>query len=128
MYMAYYNDVVHGGIEGQVTITHCNFTHNIANGAAMQIIQHSLSYHHTTHWFQTSLEMCSFEHNFMRLDNGGPVLDFISVDVTMTTCRIIGSNTTAIALRNTYLNLFGDIEFENNSARVGGALKFAKHH
>ena len=123
MYMAYYNDVVHGGIEGQVTITHCNFTHNIANGAAMQIIQHSLSYHHTTHWFQTSLEMCSFEHNFMRLDNGGPVLDFISVDVTMTTCRIIGSNTTAIALRNTYLNLFGDIEFENNSARVGGALK-----
>lgn len=125
MYVAYYNinNSVHSGIEGQITISHCKFTHNIANGAAMEIIQHSSSYHHMTHWFQTSLEMCSFECNFMPLNNDGPVLDFISVDVTMTNCRIIGSNTTAIALRNTYLNLLGDIHFENNSARVGGALK-----
>ena len=126
MYMAYYNNGVHSGTEGQVTISHCKFTHNIANGAAMQIIQHSSSYHHTTHWFQTSLEMCSFEYNFMPLNNDGPILDFISVDVTMTNCRIVGSNTTAISLRNTYLNLLGDIQLENNTARVGGALKICE--
>ena len=125
MYVAYYhiNSEVHSGIEGQVTISHCKFTHNIANGAAMEIVQYSSSYHHMTHWFQTSLEMCSFEYNFTPLNNDGPVLDFISIDVTMSHCMIIGSNTTAIALRNTYLNLLGDIRFENNSARVGGALK-----
>ena len=127
MYMAYYNNgIVRSGFEGWITISHCNFTHNIANGAGMEIVQHSSSHHHVTHWFQTSLEMCSFEHNFMPLDNDGPVLDFISVDVRMTNCRIIGSNTTAISLRNTYLNLLGDILFEDNSARVGGALKICE--
>ena len=38
-------------------------------------------------------------------------------------CTFTRSNTTAISLRNTYVNLFGDILFQNNKARVGGALK-----
>ena len=123
IYVAYYNNGSHSGIEGQVTISHCNFTLNTGNGAAMQIIQHKSSYHHSTYWFQTSVEMCSFENNFMPSNEDGPILDFISIDVMMINCRIVGSNSTAMALRNTYLNLLGDILFENNSARVGGALK-----
>ena len=122
IYVAYYNDG-HSGIEGQVIISRCDFTHNTGNGAAMQIIQHKSLCHHTAHWFQTSIEMCSFEHNFMPSNEDGPILDFIYIDVMMINCRIVGSNSTAISLRNTYLNLLGDILFENNSARVGGALK-----
>ena len=126
MYVAYYNNGINSGIDGQVTISHCNFRHNSGNGAAMQIIQHSSSYHHITHWFQTSIEMCSFESNSMPSNEDGPILDFISVEVTMTDCRVTGSNSTAISLRNTYLNLIGDILFENNTARVGGALKICE--
>ena len=129
LYIAYYSEDTYefSGIERQVTIQNCTFTLNHGDGAAMEIIQHisanSSNYHHFTHWFETSIESCTFEGNSIPFDEGGPILDFISVEVSIKDCTFIGSNTTAISLRNTYVNLFGDILFENNKARVGGALK-----
>jgi predicted outer membrane repeat protein len=73
--------------------------------------------------FETLIEKCTFEDNFIPFNEGGPILDFISAEVSIKDCTFTGSNTTVISLRNTYVNLFGDILFQNNKARVGGALK-----
>ena len=129
LYIAYYSEGMYAftGIERQVIIRNCTFIFNHGDGAAMETIQHfsasSSNYHHFTHWFQTSIESCTFEDNFIPFNEGGPILDFISVEVSITDCTFTGSNTTVISLRNTYVNLFGDILFQNNKARVGGALK-----
>ena len=132
LYIAYYSEGTYysfiSGIERQVTIQNCTFLFNHGDGAAMEIIQHVPSndlshYHHYTHWFQTSIEGCTFVNNYTPFTDDGPILDFISVEVTITDCTFTGSNTTVISLRNTYLNLFGDIVFQDNRARVGGALK-----
>ena len=109
-----------GGTVRQVTIRNCNFTTNGGDGAAMEIIQFS---HYITPLAQTSVENCIFENNFTPFYFIGPVLDLISVEVSVTNCTFTGSNTTAISLRNSYLKVFGDILFENNTASTGGALK-----
>ena len=126
IYMAFYNNNTirkFDGVLRQITVRNCTFTENVGNGAAMEIIQHSLSDHHMIPMFQTSIELSTFINNHIPWNVDGPILDFISVEVTMTNCVFIGSNSSTISLRNTYLNLFGDIRFENNTARVGGALK-----
>ena len=73
-----------------------------------------------------SIKNSALINNFMPSDVDGPILDFIRVEVSMTNSTFTGSNTTVISLRNTYLNLFDDIRFENNTARVGGALKICE--
>ena len=126
IYMAFYNNntiTSFDGILRQVTIRNCTFTQNVGNGAAMEIIQHSLSDHHMTPMFQTSIESSTFTNNYVPLNIDGPILDFISVEVSVTNCTFSSSNSSSISLRNTYLNLYGDIQFENNTARAGGALK-----
>ncbi len=129
LYIAYYSEGVYAfsGIERQVTIRDCTFLFNHGDGAAMEIIQHfsadSANFHHFTYWFETSIETCTFEDNFIPFNEGGPILDFISAEVSIKDRTFTGSNTTVISLRNTYVNLFGDILFQNNKARVGGALK-----
>lgn len=129
LYIAYYSEGMSRGIGRQVTIQNCTFISNRGDGggAAMEIIQHyadnSPNDHHYTYWFQTSIESCTFVDNYIPFNDGGPILDFISVEVSLTDCTFTGSNTTVIALRNTYVNLYGDILFQNNRARVGGALK-----
>lgn len=68
-----------------------------------------------------------FENNFTPSNLIGPVIDLISVEVSITNSTFNGSNTTAISLRNSYLRLFGDILFTNNAAQlVGGGLKFCE--
>ena len=129
MYMAYYNNSTMNSFDGniwQVNIVNCKFLENGGNGAAMEIIQHSLSFHHMIPLFQMSIENNTFINNFMPSDVDGPILDFIRVEVSITNSTFTGSNTTVISLRNTYLNLFDDIWFENNMARVGGALKICE--
>ena len=104
----------------QIVITGCNFTKNVGNGAAMEIVELS-RYRMPT--FQTSITMCKFNDNSIPSRYTGPILDFISVEVSVTDCAFTQSSTTVISLRNSYLQLFGDILFENNSAIIGGALK-----
>lgn len=126
MYMAFYNNNTIETVDGilrQITIRNCTFTENVGNGAAMEIIQHSLSDHHTTPMFQTSIELSTFVNNYIPRNTDGPILDLISVEVSVSNCTFSGSNSSSISLRNTYLNLYGDISFENNTVRVGGALK-----
>ena len=44
--MAFYNNTIEtiDGILRQITIRNCTFTENVGNGAAIEIIQHSLSF------------------------------------------------------------------------------------
>ena len=130
MYIAYFNNSTtssYDGILRQVNISNCNFTNNGGNGAAMEIIQHSWSNHRVTPLFQTMIENCHFKGNFRPISKvDGPILDLISVEVSMSDSTFTGSNTTVMSLRNTYLNLFGDISFENNTAVIGGALKLCE--
>ena len=123
-HQAYYSEGMYAftgsGTERQVTIQNCTFIFNHGNGAAMEIIQHvsasTPNFHHFMHWFETSIETCTFEDNFISFNEGGPILDFISTEVSIKDCTFTGSNTTVISLRNTYVNLFGDILFQNNKA------------
>ena len=104
----------------RILICGCNFTENSGDGAAMEIV-------HLTHYrmpnFQTSIEQCKFEDNITPSKYIGPILDFIAVEVSVADCTFTRSNTTVIALRNSYLKLSGYILFENNSATFGGALR-----
>ena len=128
IYIAFYDNSTltdFCGSSRQVVIQNCHFTDNIGNGAAMEIILHSSSQNHMIPLFQTSLNNCSFVNNSKPSNHlhNGPILDFIRVEVSITDCNFTGSNTTVMSLRNTYLNLFGEILFENNIAQNGGALK-----
>ena len=50
-------------------------------------------------------------------------MDFISIEVSITNSTFRRSNTTAIVLRNSYLNFSGDVYFKSNIAKFGGALR-----
>ena len=126
MYIAFYNKKTVSSFDGilrQVVIRNCTFTENGGNGAAMEIIQHSLSDHRMTPMFRTLIETSVFKDNFMQSNVDGPILDFIDVEVSISNSIFTGSNTSVISLRNTYVNLYGNISFENNAAQVGAALK-----
>ena len=104
----------------RILISGCNFSKNVGNGAAMEIVQ--LTGYRVPN-FQTAIRACNFEDNSNPSRYIGPILDFIAVEVSVTDCTFTRSNNTVISLRNSYLWLFGDILFENNSATIGGALK-----
>ena len=124
LYIIYDHHITNISINRQVSIVKCNFTENVGDGAAMEIMQLN---HYVTPQLNTSIEMCIFENNFTPPNLFGPVMDLISVEVSVTNCIFNGSNTTAISLRNSRLRLFGDVIFENNIAQtVGGALKFCE--
>ena len=126
LYIAFYNNGTsqsYDGILRQVIIKNCNFTENGGNGAAMEIIEHVLSTHHATPLFHTSIENCKFENNYKPPNVDGPVIDFIRVEVSISTSSFIGSNTTVMTLRSTILHLYNDILFANNTGIIGGALK-----
>ena len=126
MYVAYYNNNTLDDYDcnlRKVVIRNCTFIKNGGNGAAMEIILHRLTDHYSMPMFRTSIEKSSFEDNFLPTNVDGPVIDLISVDVSVRNCTFIRSNTTVISLRNTYLNLYGSSNFENNTAEIGGAFK-----
>ena len=104
----------------QILITGCNFSKNVGNGAAMEIVQ--LTGYRMPN-FQTVINACGFEDNSNPFRYIGPILDFIAVEVSVINCTFARSNNTVISLRNSYLWLSGDILFENNSATIGGGLK-----
>ena len=75
-----------------------------------------------TPFFNTSLVSCNFTNN--RLKNGdGTVLIINSDKVSLINCTLTGNNSTAISLNNAYLDLYGNILFENNTVKLGGAMK-----
>ena len=123
MYVAYdimSNTTLLDSLVRQILISDCNFTENIGNGAAMEIVQFT---RYRMPNFLTSIKTCKFDDNSTPSRNFGPILEFISVEVLVADCTFTRSNTTVISIRNSYLRLFGDILFENNSAIIGGALK-----
>ena len=126
LYIAFYNSGTsqnYDGILRQVTIKNSNFLENGGNGAALEIIQHSLSHLRSTPLFYTLIENCTFEDNYEPPNVDGPIIDFIRVEVSISMSTFVGSNTTVMTLRNTILNLYNHILFANNSGVIGGALK-----
>lgn len=126
MYIGYYNNGTIENNDGtlrQTTIRNCNFTKNSGNGAAMEIIEHLLSARHAIPLFQTSIENCIFDRNFRPDYVDGPIVDLISVDVTISNSIFRGSNASVLTLRNTYLNLRNEVVFKNNTALIGAAIK-----
>ena len=129
LYIAFYNKGTsqsYDGILRRVIVKNCNFTENGGNGAAMEIIQHTLSSHRATPLFHTSIENCKFEDNYKPPSVDGPIIDLIKVEVSISKSTFIGSNTTVMTLRDTILNLYDDILFANNSGVIGGAIKLCE--
>ena len=118
MYMAHYNHATM--IIKQVTIANCTFTENDSKGSSLEIIQHSLQ--PMTPFLNTSFVLCNFTNNRLANDDGA-VVSICSDKVSLMDCTFTGSSSTAISLSNAYLDLYGNILFENNTADLGGAMK-----
>ena len=118
--MAHYSQDATISYLKHVTITNCTFTKNGGVGSTIDIVQHSLQ--PMTPFFNTSLTMCNFTNNRLTNDDGA-ILKIFSDKVSITNCRFTNNNSTAISLSSAYLNLYGNILFENNTARLGGAMK-----
>ena len=119
MYMAHYSHDTTVSHLKHITITNCTFTENGGNGSSVDIKQHSLQ--PMTPFLNTTLVMCSFKNNI--LANDGAILTIYSDKVSMTNCTFTDNNATAISLSSAYLNLYGNIFFENNTGKLGGAMK-----
>lgn len=102
----------------QIIISDCKFNNNSGNGAAMEILQLT---HYRTPNYKILIDKCQFEDNSTPSKYFGPILDFISIEVSITNSTFRRSNTTAIALRNSYLNFSGDVYFESNTQQNMGA-------
>ena len=103
-----------------VAICICTFTKNRGIGSSVDILQHSLQ--PMTPFLNTTLIICSFKNNTL-FNEDGAILKIYSDKVLLINCTFNGNNSTAISLSSAYLNLYGNILFENNSARFGGAMK-----
>ncbi|MCG8626828.1 MAG: hypothetical protein MJE68_33105, partial [Proteobacteria bacterium] len=105
-----------------ITITNCTFIQNKGRGSTVDIIQHSLQ--PMTPFLNTTITMCSFKSNAVTVHNDyGAILKIYSDKISLIDSTFTGNNSTAISLSSAYLNLYGNISFENNSARLGGAMK-----
>ena len=103
-----------------ITIINCTFIKG--RGSTVDIIQHSLQ--PMTPFLNTTITMCSFKSNAVTIHSDyGVILKIYSDKVSLVNSTFTGNNSTAISLSSAYLNLRGNISFENNSARLGGAMK-----
>ena len=119
MYIAHYSHDTTNRLN-HITITNCTFTKNKGRESTVDIIQHSLQ--PMTPFLNTTITMCSFKSNIL-LNDYGAILKIYSDKVSLIDSTFTGNNSTAISLSSAYLNLHGNILFENNSARLGGAMK-----
>ena len=120
MYMAHLNyDTIVSHLK-HVTIMNCTFMEGSGTGSSVDIVQHSLQ--PMLPFLNTSLVLCNFTNNRLT-NNDVAVVVIISDKVSLINCTFTGNNSTAIALNSAYLNLYGNILFENNTARLGGAMK-----
>ena len=119
MYIAHYNHDTTSHLK-HITIANCTFTKNKGVESTVDIIQHSLQ--PMTPFLNTTLMMCNFRNNTL-LNDYGAILKIYSDKVSLINSNFTENNSTAISLTSAYLNLYGNILFENNSARLGGAMK-----
>ena len=119
MYIAHYSHDTTSHLK-HITITNCTFTKNKGVESTVDIMQHSLQ--PMTPFLNTTLTMCSFRNNTL-LNDYGAILMIYSDKVSLINSTFTGNNSTAISLTSAYLNLYGNILFKNNSARLGGAMK-----
>ena len=120
MYMAHHSYDTTISYLKHITITNCIFAENGGKGSSIDILQVSLQ--PMTPFLNTSLVMCNFTNNQLVSDDGA-ILKIFSDKVSIINCTFANNNSTAISLSSAYLNLYGNILFENNTARLGGAMK-----
>lgn len=120
VYIAHYSHATMISYLKQITLTNCTFIDNGGRGSSVDILQHSLQ--PMTPFLNTSLVKCNFTNNRLD-DNNGAIVAIYSDKVSLIDCTFTGSHSTAISLSSAYLSLHGNILFENNTARLGGAMK-----
>lgn len=128
MYIAHYEteDYVSQS-ERQIKITNCTFIGNKGSiGAAMEILKQTIPGYvsHTTPQFSVYFHNCKFHSNSIPSDKHSSIMELIGTkNIQLSECSFTNSNGTVFSLRNSNLNLYGNIHFENNHATYGGALK-----
>lgn len=123
------------------TVTHkllfsnCTFTANkisaFGNGAVTEIIKHKITSHSSyfTPQFDVSFQSCNFRNNWIILDEietaHGAIIDVFSISkINFQNCNFTNNNSTSLSAVGSHIIFSGELNFENNTAVNGGAIKF----
>ena len=128
MYIAHYETESYiNQRERQIKVTNCTFMGNKGNiGAAMEILKQTIPGYvsHITPQFSVYFHNCQFDNNSVPTDKHSSIMELIGTEnIQLSECSFTNSHGTVFSLRNSNLNLFGNIYFKNNYATYGGALK-----
>ena len=128
MYIAHYETENHiNQRDRQIKITNCTFTGNKGNiGAAMEILRQTIPGYvsHTTPQFSVYFHSCRFDNNSVPTEKQSSVMELIGTkNIQLSECSFTNNHGSVFSLRNSNLILFGNINFKNNQATYGGALK-----
>ena len=110
----------------QIIIRDCKFIGNKGNGAAMEILKHTLPGYisHFTPQFSVHFDTCEFHNNSVPLNRHSSIMEVIGTkSVRLSNCKFTNNYGSVFSLRNSNLNFYDNISFINNSAAYGAALK-----
>ena len=128
MYIAHYETENYASQrERQINISNCTFIGNKGSiGAVMEILKQEIPGYvsHTTPQFSVYFHNCRFHNNSVPTDKHSSIMELIGTkNIQLSECSFTYSHGTVFSLRNSNLNLFGNVHFKNNHATYGGALK-----
>ena len=130
IYIAHYEAENYTGLLlRQIIIHNCTFLENKGNGAAMELLKHTIPGYlqHLTPQLSVHIESCSFRSNSAQTNSSrklGSIVELIGTqNITLSNSNFINSTGTVISLQNSNINFLGKVRFENNQAEYGGALK-----
>ena len=110
----------------QIIITHCKFTHNKGNAAAMEILKQTFPGYiaHFTPQFSVHIDNSEFINNSVPLDHQSAIMELIGTkSVLLSNCNFSYNYGSVFSLRNSNLNFHNGIHFSYNHAAYGAALK-----
>ena len=127
MYIAHYEaENFQSQSPRQIKITNCTFVGNKGNGAAMEILKQTIPGYipHVTPQLNVSIESCRFHNNVVPSHKHSSIIELIGTkSIQVSNSNFTNSSGSVFSLRNSNLNFFGTVHFENNHATYGGALK-----
>ena len=123
VYVAYYPNGGYDCIIRSVVFKNCRFVNNFGNGAVMEATKHMILANHGSPPVSVSFDNCSISNNSSPSNKKGPILNLIRTYALISNSNFTGSSGTAISLRSSKLNFYGNVRFEDNHADYGGALK-----
>ena len=113
-----YNEVVK-----KVRFKNCTFINNQGNGAVMEITKHKILVNHSSPALNVTFENCSFHNNSIHNNLMGTIMNIRMSHITMSECNFTNNKGTAVSLRKSNLNFHNNIQFADNKADYGAALK-----